>query len=122
MAYFYSLLPTSHEGSQVPVPSRRARRGRVVALTCGLLVAFFIAIKLPMALSGKITHFRPPTYEKLWDFERHLPQHDLRLTRTGRYVRFANQVRQKGWNNVVNEMYVCQPSWRPWRCSSDALF
>ncbi|KZV88374.1 hypothetical protein EXIGLDRAFT_798639 [Exidia glandulosa HHB12029] len=64
-----------------------------------------------MALSGKITHSPPPTYQQLWEYERRLPQHneDLPLPegRRGRYVRFANQVRQKGWNNVLNEIVIC---------------
>jgi len=68
----------------------------------------FLAIRLSMHFSGKITGTNPPTYERLWEFERRLPQHNPKLAypegKTGRYVRFANQVRQKGWNNVMNEM------------------
>ncbi|EJD41667.1 hypothetical protein AURDEDRAFT_90117 [Auricularia subglabra TFB-10046 SS5] len=64
-----------------------------------------------MALSGKITSSYPPTYDSLWQYERRLPQHNLEQPlpegRHGRYVRFANQVRQKGWNNVLNEILIC---------------
>jgi hypothetical protein len=52
--------------------------------------------------------FPPSSWETLRKFERELPQQDLSLPypegRTGRYVRFTNQVRGLGWNNVLNEL------------------
>lgn len=52
----------------------------------------------------------PPTLTKLKQWERNLPQHDLDLPfpegRTGRYVKFSNQVKRLGWNNAFNEMCV----------------
>lgn len=54
--------------------------------------------------------FGPPTYEKLKKWEDDLPQHNLDLPfpegRTGRYVKFSNQIRMLGWNNVFNEVYA----------------
>lgn len=57
------------------------------------------------------THWTdPPTLKKLKQWERDLPQHNLDLPlpegRNGRYVKFSNQVKRLGWNNVFNEMYV----------------
>ena len=50
----------------------------------------------------------PPKYEKLRQWEANLPQHNLDLPfpegRTGRYVKFSNQIVMLGWNNVFNEM------------------
>lgn len=50
----------------------------------------------------------PPTYERLRQWEANLPQHNLDLPfpegRTGRYVRFSNQIAMLGWNNVLNEV------------------
>jgi len=52
--------------------------------------------------------YPPPQYERLYEWEKNLPQHDLNLPypegRTGRYVNFANQIRLLGWNNVFNEL------------------
>lgn len=52
----------------------------------------------------------PPTLAKLKQWERNLPQHNLDLPfpegRTGRYVKFSNQVKRLGWNNAFNEMCV----------------
>ena len=57
----------------------------------------------------------PPTLTKLKQWERNLPQHDLDLPfpegRTGRYVKFSNQVKRLGWNNAFNEMCVFRPSY-----------
>ncbi|KAJ6505979.1 hypothetical protein DFH09DRAFT_285655 [Mycena vulgaris] len=52
----------------------------------------------------------PPTYEKLWLWEKNLPQHNLDLPfpegRTGRFVKFTNQARRLGWNNCFNEILM----------------
>lgn len=57
------------------------------------------------------THWeKPPTLAKLKQWERDLPQHNLDLPfpegRSGRYVKFSNQVKRLGWNNAFNEMCV----------------
>lgn len=50
----------------------------------------------------------PPTYDRLRQWEANLPQHNFDLPfpegRTGRYVRFSNQINMLGWNNVLNEV------------------
>ncbi|GLB38601.1 hypothetical protein LshimejAT787_0504660 [Lyophyllum shimeji] len=78
----------------------------------------------------------PPTYEKLRKWQDNLPQHDLSLPfpegKTGRYVKFSNQIVMLGWNNVLNEVlmnahlayaskrayvfqdYVWKPEYYPW--------
>lgn len=52
----------------------------------------------------------PPTYERLKKWEQDLPQHNLDLPlpegKGGRYVKFTNQIKMLGWNNVFNEVYV----------------
>ncbi|KAJ7274409.1 hypothetical protein B0H12DRAFT_1088559 [Mycena haematopus] len=52
----------------------------------------------------------PPTYEKLWLWEKNLPQHNLDLPfpegKTGRYVKFSNQAHRLGWNNIFNELLM----------------
>ena len=54
--------------------------------------------------------YPPPKYERLYEWEKNLPQHNLDLPypegRTGRYVKFSNQIRLLGWNNVLNELCV----------------
>ncbi|KAF7365603.1 hypothetical protein MVEN_00433800 [Mycena venus] len=49
----------------------------------------------------------PPTYEALKKWEDDLPQHNLDLPfpegKTGRYVKFSNQMKFLGWNNCLNE-------------------
>ncbi|KAF8167276.1 hypothetical protein B0H34DRAFT_681214 [Crassisporium funariophilum] len=53
---------------------------------------------------------QPPTWERLWQWERDLPQHNLDLPfpegRTGRYVLFKNQIQGLGWNNQLNEVLM----------------
>ncbi|RDB14696.1 hypothetical protein Hypma_016298 [Hypsizygus marmoreus] len=78
----------------------------------------------------------PPTYENLRKWEQNLPQHNLELPfpegKTGRYVKFSNQIVMLGWNNVLNEVlmnahlayaskrsyvfqdYVWKPEYYPW--------
>lgn len=52
----------------------------------------------------------PPTYDEILWAEYNLPQHNLSLPypegRTGRYIKFSNQIKGLGWNNVLNEMYA----------------
>ncbi|KAG6898500.1 hypothetical protein C0993_006414 [Termitomyces sp. T159_Od127] len=52
----------------------------------------------------------PPTYESLRRWEDNLPQHNLDLPfpegKSGRYVKFSNQIVMLGWNNVLNEVQV----------------
>ncbi|KAF9068591.1 hypothetical protein BDP27DRAFT_1224103 [Rhodocollybia butyracea] len=52
----------------------------------------------------------PPTWKKLKKWEDNLPQHNLSLPfpegKTGRYVKFSNQIKQLGWNNVFNEVLM----------------
>ncbi|KAG5735191.1 Myosin-1, partial [Termitomyces sp. T112] len=79
---------------------------------------------------------KPPTYESLRKWEDNLPQHDLDLPfpegKTGRYVKFSNQIAMLGWNNVLNEVlmnahlayaskrayvfqdYIWKPEYYPW--------
>ncbi|KAF9564553.1 hypothetical protein CPC08DRAFT_748393 [Agrocybe pediades] len=52
----------------------------------------------------------PPTWEKLWQYEKDLPQHNPDLPfpegRHGRYVYFENQIQRLGWNNQLNEVLM----------------
>lgn len=52
----------------------------------------------------------PPKWDKMAQWQKDLPQHDLNLPypegRTGRYLKFSSQIRYLGWNNCLNEMYV----------------
>ncbi|KIJ54042.1 hypothetical protein M422DRAFT_154220 [Sphaerobolus stellatus SS14] len=52
-----------------------------------------------------------PTYVEVLDMERNLPQHSLSLPfpegKTGRYVKFSNQIYMLGWNNVLAEILLC---------------
>ncbi|KAJ7162950.1 hypothetical protein C8R46DRAFT_1101970 [Mycena filopes] len=49
----------------------------------------------------------PPTFAALRAWEENLPQHNLDLPfpegKTGRYVKFSNQMNFVGWNNCLNE-------------------
>ncbi|KAJ6550104.1 hypothetical protein B0H19DRAFT_1211458 [Mycena capillaripes] len=49
-------------------------------------------------------------YAALRKWEAALPQHDLSLPfpegKTGRYVKFSNQIRMLGWNNCFNEVLM----------------
>lgn len=53
---------------------------------------------------------RLPTYDRIIQLERGLPQHNLLLPypegKHGRYVKFSNQRRGLGWNNVLTEVSV----------------
>lgn len=65
-----------------------------------------------------------PQYRDIYEMERTLPQHNLDLEfpegRTGRYVRFANQIAMLGWNNVLNEVLLC--SHLAWRANRSYVF
>ncbi|KAG6809114.1 hypothetical protein H0H93_016107, partial [Arthromyces matolae] len=82
----------------------------------------------------------PPKYERLRKWEENLPQHDQSLSfpegKSGRYIKFSNQIVMLGWNNVLNEVrlaslmnahlayaskrayvfqdYVWKPDYYPW--------
>ncbi|GLB38170.1 hypothetical protein LshimejAT787_0500350 [Lyophyllum shimeji] len=59
---------------------------------------------------SRLRYEEPPTLEKLKKWERELPQHNLDLPfpegKTGRYVKFSNQVKRLGWNNALNELLM----------------
>ena len=68
---------------------------------------------LPLGANGWTGGSLPgpgPDYERFILAERALPQHNLdTLSSAGkqrRYVKFANQIRALGWNNVLNDVYV----------------
>jgi hypothetical protein len=86
----------------------------VVILVIVLLLihpATVLTKKIPPPPQPKIVGWEyPPSLTKLKQWERNLPQHNLDLPfpegRTGRYVKFSNQVQRLGWNNAFNEMCV----------------
>ena len=47
-------------------------------------------------------------WDKLYEWEDNLPQHDLNLPSPegseGRYVSFSNQAQMLGWNNLVGDV------------------
>jgi hypothetical protein len=69
-----------------------------------------IHAKLPEVYAETLSQPKtpPPKYEGLHKWEANLPQHDLDLPfpegRTGRYVKFSNQIVMLGFNNVLNEV------------------
>lgn len=69
-----------------------------------------IRAKLPEVYAETLSQPKtpPPTYKNLRNWEANLPQHDLDLPfpegRTGRYVKFSNQIVMLGFNNVLNEV------------------
>lgn len=105
-----------------------ARRRQYVVLIVVVIVVFVVlashSSSIPPAtvttfapnetktvLPNPKTHWeRPPTLAKLKQWERDLPQHNLNLPfpegKSGRYVKFSNQVQRLGWNNAFNEMYA----------------
>ncbi|KAF9064293.1 hypothetical protein BDP27DRAFT_1299073 [Rhodocollybia butyracea] len=133
------MLPGQYQrlGSQSPLRLRTSatarRRITLISIPTFLIILFFLFG--PYNRSKK-WGFGPPTYAKIRQFERELPQHNLDLPfpegRTGRYVRFDNQVKMLGWNNVLNEVlmnahlayeskrsyvfqdYIWKPEYFPW--------
>lgn len=105
-----------------PSISRRARRTRALHLTCvtlscaALLILaakntvkehdFRLAFNKATSALGVAGH--PPTYGRIRNLERSLPQHNLDLPfpegKHGRYVKFSNQANWIGWNNIFGEM------------------
>lgn len=103
------------------------RRAKVIGCTT-LLVVLFVRIFTSRRVLRNLCYwwdpgskgakaltlgFGPPTYEKLKRWEDNLPQHNLDLPypegKTGRYVKFSNQIKKLGWNNVFNELCVFIP-------------
>ncbi|KAK7037689.1 hypothetical protein VNI00_010915 [Paramarasmius palmivorus] len=64
----------------------------------------------PLSPHDKVIALGPPHYDLIRDYEKNLPQHDLNLPfpegKTGRYVKFSNQIRFLGWNNCFNEVLM----------------
>lgn len=64
---------------------------------------YYIATDGPWRTNGG-----PPKYLALRNWEATLPQHNLSLPfpegKSGRYVKFSNQIRMLGWNNCFNEL------------------
>ncbi len=122
--YFYDQLANRRFSGQL---STITGRRRLVFILLGSLALFFIFASLHptsrdyisksyygLTTSGASAALKtsPPTYERLREYEKNLPQHNLDLPfpegRTGRYVKFTNQIKMLGWNNVQNEVYVRQ--------------
>jgi hypothetical protein len=65
---------------------------------------------VPVRYVGGSLTTPPPTHDKIREYEKNLPQHNLDLPfpegRTGRYVRFNLQPKGQGWNNILNEWCV----------------
>jgi hypothetical protein len=110
-------MPSNDVGGKLPLPASSAgsvfrRAGRSYhRLAVLLLIVFgylFYKRYHPIYIGGNITSPKPPSYKELREYERNLPQHNFSLPfpegRYGRYVRFSNQIRGLGWNNVLNEM------------------
>jgi hypothetical protein len=89
---------------------RRPRRASALALLGALL-----ALGTLWALQSDAQ----PAFARVRAFEAALPQHDPALSapegRTGRYLRFSNQIQRLGWNNVFNEMCARIHSRARWR-------
>jgi hypothetical protein len=109
-------MPSLDTGKGLPLPATFSSSGRPLrrwVVLVGLIVLGFFGRKFynsykPIYIGGDIVDPPPPKYLKLRDYEQNLPQHNLSLPfpegRNGRYVRFFNQIRGLGWNNVLNEM------------------
>ncbi|KAJ6531767.1 hypothetical protein B0H19DRAFT_965966 [Mycena capillaripes] len=96
------------------------RRNQILVFFCFVIFLFFSARQFnkrvePPAIDTfpppeNLRFAGPPTYEKLWAWEQNLPQHNLDLPfpegKTGRYVKFSNQVHRLGWNNCFNEILM----------------
>jgi hypothetical protein len=119
-------MPTSDMGGKsLPLPASsggRTRRSyhRLAYIALGALV--FLAW---WNFSGTYadddhSNTKPPHWKKMREYERNLPQHNLSLPfpegRHGRYVRFNNQIRGLGWNNVLNEMCVAPSICWSYKC------
>lgn len=108
-------------------------RPRLLIIILGAFLALILLawirddiVKLPSTISNKIKSkpIQPsdgtegwkggdlmgpgPDYERFTLAEQALPQHNLDLPfpegKTGRYVRFSNQMNLIGWNNVLSEL------------------
>ena len=100
------------------VPAINKRRQLFTLLALSLLLFLFLATPIQRYLSLVVFRLEsheshtlpssPPTYERLRKWEHDLPQHNLDLPypegRHGRYVKFTNQIKMLGWNNVFNEV------------------
>jgi len=90
------------------------RRRTSFLLLIAILAAIVLVFRWPEFTAPTVpdTSF-PPSWEKLQQWERDLPQHNLELPypegKNGRYVKFDNQIRMLGWNNVFNEVYASLP-------------
>jgi hypothetical protein len=96
------------------------RRGKhvIIAVVASILILLLLPSVRQLSLVASLSPRNeadqnanyPPTYERLRNWERSLPQHDLSLPypegRNGRYVKFASQVQKLGWNNCLNEWCV----------------
>ncbi|KAF8645215.1 hypothetical protein AX16_008042 [Volvariella volvacea WC 439] len=99
-----------------PYTPRQSRLRRVGGLILILVCVGYILCGHPIFRWLSIHIFGdhpkgPPTYRRLKRWEWELPQHNLDLPypegRTGRYVKFTSQVKELGWNNVLNEVLMC---------------
>lgn len=95
------------------------RQWRIIVTT--VAVVFVIVglrfLKTRYALKPDTDWDSPPSWDVLRQRELNLPQHNLDLPfpegKNGRYVKFSNQIRRSGWNNVFTELYVCSPLQAP---------
>jgi hypothetical protein len=100
-----SPLTMSFLGRTLPPWRYRPQRMGVAGPTIFLLALLTL---------GAITFFHTstsePRFAQLRALERGLPQHNLALPfpegTQGRYLRFSNQARGTGWNNVLSDLYA----------------
>jgi len=84
---------------------------RVLTLLAGVVVVTFWLkfASIAIHVTSSCDSDPPPNWNWLYQWEDNLPQHNLDLPfpegKEGRYVYFANQVQQYGWNNQLNEVY-----------------
>ncbi|KAL0574566.1 hypothetical protein V5O48_007403 [Marasmius crinis-equi] len=141
----YRKLVSHGQSPHIRLPGLTIRRAFItlIALVFSTIVLLFVTQtkvyiypKSFLFWKGGKLRGTPPDWKELRAFEDSLPQHNLELPfpegKDGRYVRFSNEIRQLGWNNVLNEVlintvlahdtnraYVFQdyhwkPSYHPW--------
>ena len=87
------------------------RRRTSIFFLIAILAATAFVFRWPEFITpAEMDTSSPPSWKKLRQWEQDLPQHNLDLPfpegKTGRYVKFDNQIRMLGWNNVFNEVYA----------------
>ncbi|PCH42383.1 acetyl-CoA synthetase-like protein [Wolfiporia cocos MD-104 SS10] len=107
------LLPNPSPAARLPWLTRRLTKAFVASLTAITVVLLIVHTSHPTLMVGKDPEElstpepeqMPPLYERFYEYERRLPQHQVDPP-DAKYFWIASHVRLSGWGNMMQELLL----------------